>query len=181
MSSNGEVIVQQIYKSSPVSCLVSHCSFLTFPFSPVITPSSPSRTIRGLSEISHSLHLFDSKLSPLSHSSTLPLFPFLSHIFIPFGCTLSTSASLRVYGDCAPYIRPLKSRKYIKDMLTCISVGMEGKEEGIFETIAVMLERVCPTLIFYLREREVQGIIELFRFGERLPSHYFSIFEDLQR
>lgn len=69
-----------------------------------------------------------------------------------------------MYGDCAAYIRPLKSRKYIKDMLTCISVGIEGKEEGIFETIAVMLERVCPSLIFYLREREVQGMIELFRY-----------------
>eukprot|EP01091_Cochliopodium_minus_P007275 TRINITY_DN17181_c0_g1_i1.p1 TRINITY_DN17181_c0_g1~~TRINITY_DN17181_c0_g1_i1.p1 ORF type:complete len:384 (+),score=68.95 TRINITY_DN17181_c0_g1_i1:29-1180(+) len=65
------------------------------------------------------------------------------------------------FGELCKFIRPSKCRKYITSLMPLIEDMIKNGGELLQQTLSISLERIFDVLIFYLREVEVQQVINL--------------------
>ncbi|PRP81029.1 hypothetical protein PROFUN_11181 [Planoprotostelium fungivorum] len=70
-------------------------------------------------------------------------------------------AAMKKFGDVCHFIKPSKSRKYITSLLPCIEQIIIESDEVMHEVMAISMEKLSQVMIFYLKENEIQRLIDL--------------------
>lgn len=89
-------------------------------------------------------------------------------------CGRAQRASLTKFSEICHYIKPIKCRKYITSLLLPIAEIIAHGGEMIQESLATGMENICSTLIYHLKEKEVNHLIELFLKNMESESGYFN-------
>lgn len=75
--------------------------------------------------------------------------------------TRARRSALLKFSEVCDHIHPTKCRKYVSSLLNVIQDIIERGDELIQQTLSDSMDKLCCTLVYYLREKEVNNIIEL--------------------
>ncbi|KAL6062018.1 hypothetical protein QOT17_012438 [Balamuthia mandrillaris] len=80
--------------------------------------------------------------------------------FRDLGPTRVRKTALLKFSELCHHVHPTKCRKYISSLLPVFHEMVESEDELLFQAFTEALDKICSVFIFYLREKEVNFLIE---------------------